>query len=264
MITIEDSYQYTDRGGRPDNQDACLILTADSFPGTRSTIGIQAVLDGVSSSNGKEASRQGLQAAYGPLAGLLASAMDLAEADRLTKESYIRQYLSEAVRRADSALRALPGDCASTISIAVVFDDMLYSCNLGDSPVLLVRHPDTEPEILACYEAHNEAGLQVSRGLMSAEEAAVSPLKNHLLYSLGGAEPWPADRIPFFSAPLDSNSLLLAGSDGALSVLTAARLASLVRGCRSMQQLTERLYEDVRAAGGEDNFTLMASRILVS
>ena len=31
-----------------------------------------------------------------------------------------------------------------------------------------------------------------------------------------------------------------------------------------MQQLTERLYEDVRAAGGEDNFTLMASRILVS
>ena len=39
MITIEDSYQYTDRGGRPDNQDACLILTADSFPGTRSTIG---------------------------------------------------------------------------------------------------------------------------------------------------------------------------------------------------------------------------------
>ena len=71
-------------------------------------------------------------------------------------------------------------------------------------------------------------------------------------------------RIPFFSAPLDSNSLLLVGSDGALSVLTAARLASLVRGCRSMQQLTERLYEDVRAAGGEDNFTLMASRILVS
>ena len=179
MITIEDSYQYTDRGGRPDNQDACLILTADSFPGARS--------------NGKEASRQGLQAAYGPLAGLLASAMDLAEADRLTKESSIRPYLSEAVRRADSALRALPGDCASTISIAVVFDDMLYSCNLGDSPVLLVRHPDTEPEILACYEAHNEAGLQVSRGLMS-------PLLR-TIFCIRWAGPNPGRQTGFPSSP---------------------------------------------------------------
>ena len=54
------------------------------------------------------------------------------------------------------------------------------------------------------------------------------------------------------------------GSDGALSVFPPSRLQELTTRAVSMQNLVEQVYEDVQDSESDDNFTMLATRILVS
>lgn len=264
MISIPDSYQFTYRHNRPENQDAYFYMNASAQPGREGRISIQAVLDGISSANGRESSRSALEAAYKPLASLLVQAQDLALMDEDRQYALILDAMKSAVRRADSALRTRPGDNGSTISIAVVFGGCVYTCNIGDSPIYLLKNPETEPMLRELFFSHNEAGIQVREGLLSPDDALHSPLKNHLCRALGDARRIREDEIPFFREPLGASNILLMGSDGALSVLTRNRMEALMLRAHNMQNLVDQLYEDVQDSDSDDNFTVLASKILVS
>lgn len=264
MITVQDSHQFTYRHNRPENQDAYFILTGTARPDGSGQMIIQAVLDGISSANGKEASGYALDAAYKSLGGLLARSRDLAAMDEDRRYGLILQAMKDAVRRADTALRTRPGDNGSTISIAVVFGGYVYTCNIGDSPIYLVKDCGEGPALTELFFSHNEAGIQVREGKMTRDEAVYSPSRNHLCRALGDARRIREDEIPFFREPLGASGILLMGSDGALSVFPPARLLELASRAVTMQNLVEQVYEDVQDSDSDDNFTLLATRILVS
>ena len=264
LITVQDSHQFTYRHNRPENQDAFFIMTGSARPDGSGQIVIQAVLDGISSANGKASSGFALDAAYKSLGSLLARSRDLAGMDEDRRYALILGAMKDAVRRSDAALRTRPGDNGSTISIAVVFGGYVYTCNIGDSPIYLLKDSEDNPSLTELFFSHNEAAIQVREGKMTRDEAVYSPSKNHLCRALGDARRIREDEIPFFREPLGASNILLLGSDGALSVVPPSRLQELTTRAVSMQNLVEQVYEDVQDSDSDDNFTMLATRILVS
>lgn len=264
MITVQDSHQFTYRHNRPENQDAYFIMTGSALPDGSGQIVIQAVLDGISSANGRESSAHALDAAYKSMGSLLARSRDLARMDEDRRYTLILGAMKDAVRRADTALRTRPGDNGSTISIAVIFGGYVYTCNIGDSPIYLLKDSEAQPDLKELFFSHNEAGIQVREGKLTRDEAVFSPGRNHLCRALGDARRIQEDEIPFFREPLGASNILIMGSDGALSVFPPSRLQELTVRSVSMQNLVEQVYEDVQDSESDDNFTMLASRILVS
>ena len=265
MISVSDSYEFSYRHKKAENQDACFTLSCVGAGVASGGMRIQAVADGVSSSNGRISARTALEAAYGPLAALLADLPAMASLPRRSQDARIREAMQTAVREADSALRAHAGDCGSTISIAVMYRDRIYTCNIGDSPIYLLKGIARDPSFLELYHCQNEAAERVRRGEMTREEARLSPFRNHLIRSLGETRRILNEDIPIFVEALAADNVLLMGSDGALSVLRPGRSEGLMQSSKNMQNLVERIYEEVdETTDAEDNFTALASRILVN
>ena len=114
------------------------------------------------------------------------------ESDPLTEEiiSKARRLIESSIQAATymvfamSEIDAAKSGMGTTISAAMVFKNMLVIGQVGDSRIYRVRGD----EVLQLTEDHTLVGWQIKQGLITEEEARVSPHRNVITRSVGGRD----------------------------------------------------------------------------
>lgn len=241
---IADQCLVSTRHKRSVNQDRGFIQVGDGF-----FLGI--CCDGVSDSDGALAAELAVETAKKYVPALLQSLQGLEQEAGDTIRSWFCTVFSAAQERVEMA-----GNCATTISCAVVFDGYVYTANLGDSPMwLFLRENQWEPPV-SLFTCHNAKGELMAKGLDSQGASS-----NQLKRWIGDRFRFDEQLISFHSMPLFRENILLIGSDGALDMTMNDVFVDLVTTCYSMEELCGAAYEYQDTAGSTDNFTLIAIRI---
>lgn len=170
----------------------------------------------------------------------------------------VLQTIKQAVEEANSLVYTLAQGISEregmgcTLTLAVVKDESLYLAHIGDSRLYLIR--DGLAKQLT--EDHTWIAEQVKQGIMSEEEAQLSPFRNLLTRSLGTRENIEIDLAQY---PLESGDILLLCSDGFYEYIKPEEMAKELSKDISwgVFQLTELAEE----RGGKDNITCLAARV---
>ena len=262
MLHIKDLVVFSDQHKRPENQDCAFHFAFDGNPFPKSAMSIYAVLDGVSHSNGGTAARIAAAAMRPRLAELLGNADMLLQLDDDTKRAEIWHILKCAIHDADDCLRAMPHsggrNHGTTITLAVVFDEAVFTANIGDSPAYLLRLAGRqEGTLLPLFQCQNEAGIAVAEGRLTPEEALRSPLRNALIHMVGAGILETDIHTSF--AWLSQSDLLLLGSDGALGVLSEEELTRLMleQAPEDVHAAAGALFRRIQESASTDNFTII-------
>lgn len=160
--------------------------------------------------------------------------------------------LQEAFRDATRSIRRNAADnparkgMGTTLSALCFKDDILHLAHVGDSRIYRLR--DKKLEQLSID--HSLVAEQVRQGLISAEEARQSQMRNILLQAIG-----LEDEVDVFQLQQEirrDDSFLLC-SDGLSDMLEDARIEQLLARPLLAQQLAQDLIDAANSAGGRDN-----------
>lgn len=261
---LKDIAEITDEFKRFENQDRSFSINVVENPNEGNRIWIGAVLDGVSSGNGKEASAIAANAALAEVWKWISKLHEGAICSSNDRASFAAKMLKEVILAADVAVAQHPG-YYTTLSVAVVMGEEVFAANIGDSPIYLIRQSsDQDTELCEMFMCHNEAGRLLREGAITEQQAISGTEKNALNRAIGDGI--DERDIPVFREELGQNNIFLMGSDGALSVLPRCRLkilgSEIMRNDDSMYLFCRRLYQEVYAVeNATDNFTVTAAKI---
>lgn len=268
MFSILESFLYSDRNGREENQDRAFSIHCDTAPPEDNRMLILCVMDGVSQNNGGEAVHLAAPFLQSCMADLSASAPELLYGSDEEIEAQIYDALCDTILQADHHLRSVG---CTTISIAVVFNQYIYAANVGDSPIYLIDLPAAPdvPSVTDLFQCHNAAGdpLWDDSTLSAQDRREYLSASCRLLRCAGSFSGLHREDIHLACAKLRSNNLLLLGTDGALSVLCKKELLELAAsnispyGSHTLRSLTDALYTCVKKKQSTDNFTLAGAII---
>ncbi len=285
MFYIKNHFSYSDacfeRKKGQDNWDMCFSMDFNSQPNSYGNFSLRVVMDGVSTEKGGRAVKIAFPAICRNLAGELAAAS--LELNALVEEAYTEEQEDENSRRIDDLLHKIVlgsfqqtndilrnNNCMTTLSVAIFFNDWLFTANIGDSPIYLINLNKTPLQLQGIFTCQTVAQERIDSGRMSEEEAINSQYQSQVTEILGYCDEddpnynmlddkninWKRTDIPL-------NGLLLMGSDGALSYQTKEAMARLVEEnlINGLSAVCDAFKQQVRAAGGEDDFTLIIDEI---
>jgi protein phosphatase len=138
----------------------------------------------------------------------------------------------------------------TTLILACVHGDRLYTCHVGDVRCY-VRTVDRFEQIT---QDHSLVGALVQAGELTSEEARVHPRKNEILQAVGlsnGIVPEVSSRT------LGNGDRVLLCSDGLWEALSDEEICSIVDWDGSMRQRAIQLVDRANEAGGHDNITVV-------
>ncbi|MDQ6988357.1 MAG: Stp1/IreP family PP2C-type Ser/Thr phosphatase [Mariprofundaceae bacterium] len=210
-------------------------------------------------------------------AGEVASAMAVDLIKRLLKDGLTRfpqgeldeetGFSREAVLARDSAVLAnntiietaqSKPECAgmgTTVVVAVFFGDRIAVSHVGDSRMYLLRK-----EVLShVTEDHSLIQEQVRRGLLTAEDARNSAIKNLVTRALGVEMDVEADVVEDITLVGDTYMMC---SDGLTDVVPdeAIRLTMLEHS-NNLEKAAQCLIDLANDAGGPDNISVIIMRV---
>ncbi len=142
----------------------------------------------------------------------------------------------------------------TTLSVLYLDGDTAQLAHVGDSRIYRLR--GTELEQLSID--HSLVAEQLRQGLITAEEARNSQLRNILLQAVG-----LKDKIDLFllRQPLLDGDLFLLCSDGLSDMLDDEQIGALLRQKGAVQQTAGQLIAAAMAAGGRDNISVVVLKI---
>ncbi|AZR72959.1 hypothetical protein BBF96_05855 [Anoxybacter fermentans] len=215
------------------NQDSYLALDGD--------IKIFAVADGMG----------------GHKAGEVASAMAIETIRQYQgQREDIRQMLKDIIMDAHKRIyeRQLNDPACqgmgTTLTIAVIKENLLYIGHVGDSRVYLYRDQD----LLQITTDHSLVNELLKNDQISEEEAKNHPHKHILLQALGSGNELNVE-INCFS--LERSDIILLCTDGLNNMLTKEEIIQILKGEGSLQEKSELLVEAANNKGGLDNITVI-------
>jgi serine/threonine protein phosphatase PrpC len=141
----------------------------------------------------------------------------------------------------------------TTLSVLAISDDLAFIAHIGDSRVYCIR----DQEICQVTRDHSLVYEQVLAGLMSAEEAKYSNLRNIITRAIGSKPLVDAD---FFSFELKDNDLFLLCTDGLNSMLSDAEICERVSE-ESKEDALNGLINHANMNGGDDNITAVLVQV---
>jgi serine/threonine protein phosphatase PrpC len=139
----------------------------------------------------------------------------------------------------------------TTVTIVLVTPDLVVAANVGDSRIYMVR--DGRLERLS--KDHTIVSEQVEMGVMSAEEAAASPLKHILTRNLGSAETVDAE---IFEIEPSTRDRLILCSDGLTDLVSDEEILAVTKKAEDPENLCKRFVQLVRSRGAHDNTTIVS------
>jgi PPM family protein phosphatase len=232
-------------------------INEDSFIADES-IGLFMVLDGIGGHlAGEVASKLGLNTIK---ENVMRSLTDkrLTENQNLSREV---QILNESLVLANKVIYEAANSqpeyfgMGTTVASLLLGTENIAIAHVGDSRIYLVR----ENSIERLTEDHSLVVEQLKRGIISAEEAEKSEMKNIITRALGADEllsPTVDELIPF------NNDLFLICSDGLTDLVTDEEILEIIlKNRKVLDQAIQYLIDKANEKGGKDNITAMLVKI---
>ncbi|MEP7200772.1 MAG: protein phosphatase 2C domain-containing protein [Chloroflexota bacterium] len=231
---------------REGNEDALFTMTTEFEQGAqRQTIGLFIVADGMGGhEQGEHASALAARTAADELLRRLVGPATRGETGNVPLHEAMRAAVLEAHNR---VRRDVPG-AGTTLTVALIVDEILAIGHVGDSRAYLCR--DGQVEQLT--HDHSLVARLVEMGQTTEEEAAVDPRRNYLLRALGQGESLDVDFAFQSFAP---GSRLLLCCDGLWGQVSLADITRIMQQSVDPYVACQQLIELANAAGGPDNIT---------
>ena len=228
------------------NEDALVVVTTSFEQGSeQQTIGVFVVADGM---GGHERGELASSVAARTVADELLRRVIAPALHGNRGTAPLHEALSGAVMEAHNRLRReLPG-AGTTLTVALVVEDLVAIGHVGDSRAYLLR----DGQIEQATKDHSLIARLVEMGHSSAEEASLDPRRNYLLRALGQIESLDID-FQFESFPRGSRLLMC--SDGLWGQLSPQELERVFREGDNPQTSCQALIDLANEAGGPDNIT---------
>ena len=140
----------------------------------------------------------------------------------------------------------------STLVAAVIEDDVMTVCNVGDSRLYPIRD-----DITQVTRDHSYVQEMIDKGMMERGSEEYYKKKKYLTRAVGSEESVRAD---YFEVELMDGDYILLCSDGLTNMVDDDRLLSLISGNGSLEYKARKLIADANEGGGLDNIAVILIR----
>ena len=231
---------------REHNEDALIAMTFEFQQDQgRQSIGLFAVADGMGGhEQGENASSVAARTVSDELLRQLIAPAVRGEGNSIPLTDVMRAAVLTAH---DEIRRQYPG-AGTTLTVAVVLDEMLAIGHVGDSRAYLFHDGKLEQ----VTHDHSLVARLVEIGQSTPEQAAADPRRNYLLRALGQDDPLEVD---FQFQTFAPGSKLLICCDGLWGQVDPAALEQMLRESDDPQAICRNLIRLANEAGGPDNIT---------
>jgi protein phosphatase len=245
------SYGMTDIGRRRQQNEDAFLRNDD--------LRLFIVADGMGGhAAGEVASAEAVDTIYGMIKrGLLQLGP---EDEPLTEDkiSNARRLIESSIQAATYMVYAMSevdagkSGMGTTISAAFVYKNLMVTGQVGDSRIYRVRGPD----VLQLTEDHTLVGWQIKQGLITEEEAKLSPHRNVITRSVGGRDYVEVDTGV---VEIRSGDRYVLCSDGLHGYLDEAEIPDVVS--LGGKAAAEAFIALANERGGSDNITVVLVEI---
>jgi len=137
----------------------------------------------------------------------------------------------------------------TTIVVLKIMPSTVIAANVGDSKIYLIRGNTIEP----LSKEHNMVAEQLEMGLISEEEAKISPLRHMLTRNLGSLDTVDVD--VFEIEPMNNDRFLLC-TDGLTDNVSDDEILRIINNGDDVEHLCQQLVHEANKRGGNDNITV--------
>ncbi len=165
----------------------------------------------------------------------------------------IRNLLISSVTTANSVIYDMALSSAdmvgmgTTCVIALIYDNILYSVNVGDSRLYVINH-----EIRQITKDHTIVMRMYENGEITKEQLKNHPQRNYITKAVGVSETIAPD---YFEVELIENSSVLLCTDGLSNCCDESDIFRIARSCNA-NQVPKQLVNLALNNGGNDNITV--------
>ncbi len=168
------------------------------------------------------------------------------------------KLISEAIRLANKGIIEEAKEheemygMGTTIVVATVIGQYLYTANVGDSRLYLF-----DGELKQITKDHSLVEEMVRLGEISEADARMHPDKNIITRALGAA---PEVDVDFFDDQIAPDSTILMCSDGLSNMVDDQEIRLIISRQATVEEKTETLIETANENGGKDNIAVIIIR----
>ncbi len=167
------------------------------------------------------------------------------------KEEDILALLTKSVDKAQSLIRQRVPGGGTTLTLALVMGDRVFTAHIGDSRLYLIRK---DGSLSLKTKDHSLVKRLVDLGEITEAEAAVHPQRNVLYKALGQSDDLEPDLDQFRIAPGEG---LLLCSDGLWGLVNDQKMKAILGGNADLNKAACELVNAANEAGGPDNITVI-------
>lgn len=165
------------------------------------------------------------------------------------------EILENAIKKANQKLMEKAEEDASmwgmgtTVVAAVISDGRLYTANVGDSRLYIVKD-----QMIQITRDHSYVEEMVRRGELDREAARNHPDKNIITRAVGAVE---KIEIDFFQTALEPKDQILLCSDGLTNMIEDYEINRIIKGRENLSDAAGELIWTANQNGGRDNITVI-------
>ena len=246
MLDVEFA-QLSDPGKVRDHNEDCVGYCLPQTPKEARAYGwIFALADGVGGQDrGEVASRSAIET--------LTSGLHQKRAEESTSH-LLQSVMQTANQRVHELAAATDSSMCTTTVACALRGNIVTIAHVGDSRCYLIRR---DGAVLLTRD-HTLVNEQVTLGLLSDAEAAVSESRHLLSRSLGANKTVDIDIVERQIVPGD---VLLLSSDGLHASVTSAEIGSIVANFHDLKEAAKQLVSLARDKDGSDNISVQLIRV---
>jgi protein phosphatase len=164
-------------------------------------------------------------------------------------------YIASSIKLANRVIHEMSQEyteykgMGTTIVVLAIMPSTVIAANVGDSRIYLVR--GNKMEILS--KEHNMVAEQLEMGLISEEEAKISPLRHVLTRNLGSSDTVEAD---VFEIEHINDDRFLLCTDGLTDLVPDDEILRIIKNGNDPESLCQQLVSEANKRGGHDNTTV--------
>jgi len=250
MISYE-MHAMTDVGIRRQHNEDCVLASAAH--------GFAILADGMGGySAGEVASAMAVEMIGAALEQQMLNKAQINAQTGYTEASMLVRQSIEAANEAIFTTAQNKPECAgmgTTVLVAAFYGEHITAAHVGDSRMYRLR----DHVLSHVTEDHSLVHEQVRRGLLTADDARNSRIKNLVTRALGvesGVEP------DLLEDMVKVGDIYLLSSDGLTDVVSDEAIAEILRSYRSnLEKAGQLLIEMANKAGGPDNISIILVKV---
>ncbi|HHU69676.1 MAG TPA: Stp1/IreP family PP2C-type Ser/Thr phosphatase [Thermoanaerobacterales bacterium] len=149
-------------------------------------------------------------------------------------------------------------EMGTTLTLGMIYKDMLYVGHIGDSRIYLIRNK----EITQISRDHSLVAELVRNGKITEEEAQIYPYKNIITRALGTEN---NIKVDLFEEQLCDGDIVLLCTDGLTNLVNEHEISYI---CNEQSEdiinVPEKLVELANNRGGYDNITVIVAKYQIT